>query len=150
VRHDLLEGNRRGGRRSPWRAGGGGSLWNATSPVVGNNEGGGHENEDTWLRWCASLGTKGVLDAFYGRWHRGEGRGGPAMVALCGGGEGGTGTARTRAGGGWRQQPRCDVVGRRTCTVRAGDLEKGVSDGWGPGYSAGQRGQTWVKRFKQI
>jgi hypothetical protein len=84
VRHDLLEGNRWGGRCSPWRVGGGSSSWNPTSPVVGNNEGG-HGNEDTWHRGGGAQqeepsagkekSMKGVLGAFYGRWHRAEGRG---------------------------------------------------------------------------
>jgi hypothetical protein len=64
-----------------------------------------------------------------------EKAGGVAMVAPRAGGKGGAGTVCTRAGGGRR----------RACAVRAGELEEGIFDGWGPDYSAGRQGQTQVK-----
>jgi hypothetical protein len=86
VRHGLLEGNQWGRRRSPWRAGGGGSSWNPASLVASNGEGGAvaatraHDRGGVRAstRGTGRMGrksVKGVLGAFYGWQRRGEGRG---------------------------------------------------------------------------
>jgi hypothetical protein len=59
--------------------------------------------------------------------------------------DGRPGKTHTLAGGGRRHRPGRGGAERCACAVRAGDLEEGVSYGWGPGYSAGRQGQTRVK-----
>jgi hypothetical protein len=60
-------------------------------------------------------------------------------------------TGREGVGEGPGRQPRRQEAGTGPrapgagTAVRVGDLEEGVSDGWGPGYSVGQWGLTRVK-----